>query len=131
MRLGPPPTRNRQRFPFVGTLQIPGLPQIRVETARGGIRSGIDPDGKPWRVTMPAHYGEFERSEGTDGDPVDVFVGNEPHAAFAYVVHAARADGSGAYDEDKVSRGFRRAMPSRPRSAPPTTGPGSSWGSAS
>lgn len=106
MRLGPPPTRNRQRFPFVGTLQIPGLPQIRVETARGGIRSGIDPDGKPWRVTMPAHYGEFERSEGTDGDPVDVFVGNEPHAAFAYVVHAARADGSGAYDEDKVFAGF-------------------------
>lgn len=103
--LGPPPARNRQRCPFVGTIRLPGLPLIRVETRRGGTRRGTDPDGKPWSVVMPAHYGEFARTQGTDGDAVDVFVGPNRHAAHAYVVHVAVA-GTGRYDEDKVCVAF-------------------------
>ena len=104
--IGPPPVRNRQTHPFVGTIRIPGLPKIRVETKKGQTRSGVDPDGNAWSVVMPAHYGEFTGTRGVDGDPVDVFVGPDAHAPFAYVFHMSRL-GEGGYDEDKVACGFK------------------------
>lgn len=106
VEMGPPPARNRARFPFKGTIALPGLPLIRVETPKGDTRSGTDRDGNPWSVVMPAHYGEFARTEGVDGDPVDVFVGPDEHAAHAYVAHMA-VPGTTRYDEDKVLCGFR------------------------
>jgi hypothetical protein len=102
--VGPPPTRNRQAHPFVGTIRIPGLPKIRVETKKGETRSGVDPDGNAWSVVMPAHYGEFHGTRGVDGDPVDVFVGPDAHAPYAYVFHMSRL-GEGGYDEDKIMVG--------------------------
>ena len=102
--VGPPPARNRQKHPFVGTLRIHGLPKIRVETRKGEERSGVDPDGNAWSVTMPAHYGEFHGTRGVEGDPVDVFVGPDVHAPFAYVFHMSKL-GEGGYDEDKVVLG--------------------------
>jgi hypothetical protein len=78
---------------------------VRVETKKGETRSGTDPDGNAWSVTMPAHYGEFIGTRGVDGDPVDVFVGLDAHAPFAYVFHMSRL-GEGGYDEDKVAVGF-------------------------
>jgi hypothetical protein len=109
--LGPPPARNRARFPYTGTVEFQGL-KIRVETRKGDTRSGVDQDGKPWSVTMPAHYGEFEQTEGTDGDPVDVFVGPDAHAAFAYVVHLQDPT-TGEHDEDKVFLGFAHSEAAR------------------
>ena len=110
--LGPPPARNRAHHPFVGTIEFHGLPTIRVETAKGGTRSGTDADGKPWSVTMPAHYGEFARTEGADGDPVDVFVGPNRHAPKAYVVHLQDPT-TGEHDEDKTFIGFDNADAAR------------------
>jgi len=110
--LGPPPTRNRATHPFVGTIEFHGLPTIRVETPKGGTRSGTDADGKSWSVTMPAHYGEFARTEGADGDPVDVFVGPNRHAPKAYVVHLQNP-ATGEHDEDKVFVGFDNADAAR------------------
>lgn len=104
--MGPPPKRNRKTYPFQGTIQIPGLPLIRIETPKGEFRRGVDRDGKPWAVRMPAHYGELAGSEGADGDPLDVFVGEHAHEPFVYVVHV-RDPESGEYDEDKTFVGFR------------------------
>lgn len=105
--LGPPPTRNRAKFPFVATIDFQGLP-IRVETRKGETRSGTDADGKAWSVTMPAHYGEFAATLGADGDPVDVFVGPNRHAHRAYVVHL-QDPSTGEHDEDKTFLGFNSA----------------------
>lgn len=105
--VGPPPRPNRAEYPYVGTIDFQGL-TILVETQRGGTRSGTDADGKPWSVTMPAHYGEFAATEGTDGDPVDAFVGPNGHAPFAYVIHL-RDPATGEHDEDKVFVGFGTA----------------------
>ena len=105
--LGPPPARNRKRHPFRGTIDFQGL-RIRVETPKGETRSGVDTDGKPWSVVMPAHYGEVAGTEGTDGDPVDVFVGDDAHAPFAYVIHL-KDPATGEHDEDKVFLGFATA----------------------
>ena len=98
--LGPPPTPNREEHPYEGTLNWRGL-RILVENKAGSTRSGVDPNGKPWSIRMQAHYGEFEGSQGTDGDPLDVYVGPHLDAPVAYVVHQ-KVPGTNLDDEDKV-----------------------------
>lgn len=102
--LGPPPIPNRIDFPYVGTIDFQGLP-VLVETARGDTRRGVDPDGNAWEVVMPAHYGEIAGTVGVDGDPVDVFVGDDANAPDVYVFHTRHA-GTREYDEDKAFLGF-------------------------
>ncbi len=110
--VGPPPANNRKALPFVGTVRFHGLPLIRLENLKGSTRSGADSDGNAWSVTMPAHYGEFARTEGADGDPVDVFVGPNRHAPKAYVIHL-QDPVTGEHDEDKCFVGFDSAEAAR------------------
>lgn len=80
---------------------------IRVETAKGETRTGVDPDGHPWSVRMPAHYGEVPGTVGADGDPVDVFVGDDPFAPIVFVAQFRHA-GTRRFDETKALLGFTR-----------------------
>jgi predicted ABC-type ATPase len=57
-------------------------------------------------VKLPAHYGEVRDTLGADGDPVDVFVGDDPFAPWVYVVQA-KLPGSQRFDETKAMLGFR------------------------
>src|ERR1700733_1570660 len=59
---------------------IGGLP-VTIETPRGRMRHGAGEDGKPWSVQMPCHYGYVKRTIASDGDQVDVYVGDEAHRA--------------------------------------------------
>lgn len=102
--LEPPPEPNRDPYPYSGRLDFQGL-HILVETAAGETRSGTDPDGRPWSVTMPGHYGEIEGTIGLDDEPVDCMVGPLAEAAEAYVLHI-RKPGAEAADEDKVYLGY-------------------------
>lgn len=102
--LGPPPTPNREPYPYTGSLVLHGLP-ILIETAAGQARSGIDPEGRAWTVTMPWHYGEIAGTMGLDGDPVDIMVGPNPEAPNAYIIHL-RVPGAELAEEDKVYLGF-------------------------
>ena len=105
--LGPPPSPNREKLPYEGTIEFQGM-RILVENAKGSTRRGVDPQGKPWATTMTAHYGEFAGTLGVDGDPVDVFVGDDADAPVAYVIHR-KWPGTEVYDEDKVVVGVRSA----------------------
>lgn len=102
--LEPPPEPNRDPYPYSGRLDFRGL-DILVETAAGETRSGTDPDGRPWSVTMPWHYGEISGTVGLDGDPVDVLVGPDVDAPDVYVLHI-RKPGDELADEDKAYLGF-------------------------
>jgi phage gp29-like protein len=86
-----------------GKFSIRGL-QISIENPRGATRSGTDAEGKPWSVRMPCHYGYFRRTEGNDGDQVDVFVGGREQSELAFVVD--QVDAKGKFDEHKVLIGF-------------------------
>lgn len=97
--LPPRPRPEEPEFPFVGQLVYQGVP-IDIETNAGEYRSGIDENGKAWRVKMPAAYGEARGTIGSDGDAVDVFVGANPFAPFVYVVQTKNPR-TGAYDEHK------------------------------
>ena len=85
-------------------VKIQGL-DISIENPEGSERSGTGPGGKPWKVRMPASYGYLKRTEGADGDQVDVYVGPKPEADTVYVVDQVDAD-SKKFDEHKAMLGY-------------------------
>lgn len=85
-------------------LHIQGLP-ITIENAKGKTRRGVGRGGKPWEVTMPAHYGYIKQTEGSDGDHVDVYVGPHIRSPHVYVIDQVDAD-TKKWDEHKIMLGF-------------------------
>lgn len=93
------------QYKLDGKTTFQGLP-ISIETDQGAIREGVDKKtGKPWKVKMTWPYGYIRKTEGVDGDHVDVFIGPNANAKFAYVIHTKNPH-TGAYDEDKCMLGF-------------------------
>ena len=86
-----------------GHVRFNGL-DIAVENPRGSVRSGVDSDGEAWQTEMKAAYGYIKRTEGADGDQVDVYVGLDPNADRAFVVDQIDPD-TGKFDEHKVILG--------------------------
>lgn len=74
---------------------------ITVENAKGHKRSGVGPDGKTWECTLPCDYGYFKRTEGSDGDHVDVYLGPHRKSPQAFVIDQINPD-TGKFDEHKV-----------------------------
>lgn len=87
-----------------GHVKIHGL-DISIENPHGSFREGRDADGKPWRARLPAHYGYVRKTEGADGDHVDVFVGRHPKSPLVYVVDQLDHR-TGRFDEHKAFLGF-------------------------
>ena len=88
----------------MGHVALHGL-DISIENPQGSERSGTDPDGKAWSVTMAHHYGYIRRTEGNDGDHVDAFVGPNPESQRVFIVDQKNPK-TGAFDEHKVLLGF-------------------------
>lgn len=87
-----------------GHLTLQGI-KISIENPRGSERNGTDSDGETWSVTMPHHYGYVDKTEGADGDQVDVYVGPNPASTQVFVVDQIDA-ATGEFDEHKVMMGF-------------------------
>ena len=87
-----------------GKFTLHGM-EISIETPKGAERSGVGADGQRWAVQMPASYGYIRRTEGADGEQVDVYVGPEPEAEQVFVVDQVDAD-TQAFDEHKVMVGY-------------------------
>lgn len=94
----------KRAYALRGSLEFQGLP-IAVENKAGDVRSGVDKDGSKWHTEMKFPYGYIKGTEGADGDGVDVYVGPDKGADFAYVVHQKDPQ-TGKYDEDKIMLGF-------------------------
>ncbi len=87
-----------------GHVTLHGL-DISIENPRGSTRSGTSPDGTTWSHEMSDHYGYIKRTEGADGDHVDVYVGPKPEAKRVFVVDQVE-QGNGKFDEHKAMLGF-------------------------
>lgn len=85
-------------------MKFQGL-DIAIETMAGSERSGKDKTGKPWSVEMPVDYGFIQRTEGKDGDAVDVYVGWNSAAPKVFVIDQVDPD-THAFDEHKTFVGF-------------------------
>jgi len=86
-----------------GHITMHGL-RISIENPKGSKRSGIDPDGTPWEVTMAATYGFFKGTLAKDGDHVDCYIGDHPESELVFIVDQVDAK-TGRYDEAKVYLG--------------------------
>ncbi len=93
-------------FKLQGTTEFQGLP-ISIENKKGSTRKWYDPHEKREGSTlMHFDYGYIRRTEGMDGDHVDVYLGPHPEASTAYVVHQMKGPDFSKFDEDKVMLGF-------------------------
>lgn len=79
--------------------------EIAVENPRGSTRSGTSPNGEKWAVQLPSTYGYIKRTEGKDGDQVDVYMGPNPEAGTVYVVDQINPE-TGKFDEHKAMLGM-------------------------
>lgn len=85
---------------------------ITIENLKGKPRTGIGRDGKKWSVTMPASYGYLKRTEGADGDHVDVYLGPNEKSDQVFVVDQKDAE-TGKFDEHKCMLGFNNEAEAR------------------
>jgi hypothetical protein len=93
--------------PLQGRVDMQGL-KISIENRRGSIRQGVDPDGYEWKVKMYTPYGYIRGTEGTDGDHVDCYVGDNRKSEKVFIIHQ-KDPVTNKYDEDKVMLGFNTA----------------------
>lgn len=82
-----------------------GLP-IAVENPAGSERVWPGDGGVERKAVMRNDYGFIDGTEGTDGDEIDVYIGPDPNARFAFVVRQLERPGYDKHDEDKVFLGF-------------------------
>jgi hypothetical protein len=92
-------------------ISVAGL-DITVENPKGSTRRGTDANGKAWEAELPAHYGYVKGTTGSDGDHVDVFVGDNPSSAKVYVVDQIDPS-TGKFDEHKAMLGFNSEAEAR------------------
>lgn len=86
-----------------GHIRVHGL-DISIENPRGSFRSGVA-NGKPWKSRLPAHYGYIRKTEGGDGQHVDVYLGPHLKSPHVFVVDQHEL-GSKLWDEHKAFIGF-------------------------
>ncbi len=81
-------------------ISFQGLP-VSIENPKGSIRRGAG-----WQVRVPYDYGYIKRTEGADGDHVDVCIGPDHQSDHVFIIdqHDHR---TGQFDEHKVMLGYR------------------------
>jgi hypothetical protein len=90
-------------------LKFRGL-DVSIETDEGEVRRWHDAStGEEGKTKMSIPYGYIRRTEGVDGDHVDVFIGPHEDAENVYVIHQRKAPDFKTFDEDKCMLGFNTA----------------------
>jgi hypothetical protein len=97
------PTKDARSIPKRATWH--GL-DVSIETPAGKERVGHSAEGLEWRVRMSHDYGYIRRTEGVDGDHVDVFLGPDPKSETVYVVTTLKSPGFKEPDEQKCMLDF-------------------------
>jgi hypothetical protein len=89
---------------IVRNIKYQGIP-VYLENLAGSYRHWTDHNGKEGKTYMLYPYGFIRYTEAADGEGVDVYIGPDKRAKWAYVVRQMVPD-TQEYDEDKVMLGF-------------------------
>ena len=73
---------------------------ISIENPKGSERQGFDENGNKWSSILPAHYGYIRRTEGADGNHVDVYLGPHDDSDQVFIVDQQKVD-TNEFDEHK------------------------------
>ncbi len=87
-----------------GHTEFQGIP-IAIENRKGSVRRWTNAEGEKGETRMLYRYGFIERTEGADGDELDVYVGDNGVASNAFIVNQI-SPSTGLYDESKIFLGF-------------------------
>lgn len=90
-----------------GHVVINGL-DVTIENPVGSKRTGTNRNGKKWSVTMKSHYGYIKRTEGADGEHIDLFIKEGTPLDYngeVYVIDQIEPT-SGEFDEHKIMFGY-------------------------
>ena len=85
-------------------LNMDGM-RISIENPKGSYRYGTSPDGVKWKSLLACDYGDIRGTEGTDGDPVDIYLSDHPEKGAVFVIDQIDPK-TGKFDEHKVMYGF-------------------------
>ena len=83
-----------------GSFKYKGL-DISIENPKGSVRWGIGLNGKKWRNVLKNHYGYIKKTNGADGDHVDIFVGDNLRSTKVFIVNQNDPK-TGIFDEHKI-----------------------------
>lgn len=86
-----------------GKVNISGM-DVEIESPKGEIRQNKEGD-KPWSVVMKNHYGQIIGTKGIDGDPLDIYIGDNPSSTRVWVVDQIDP-ATKKMDEHKILFGF-------------------------
>lgn len=89
-----------------------GLP-IKIEYRAGDIRTGVGGDGKEWSKKMKTPYGHIPKTEGLDGEELDVYVGSDTASTKVFAIQQMKAPDFTKLDEQKFMLGFGSAAEAR------------------
>lgn len=105
VNVNPTPDQQKSGNYQKGHVNIQGF-DITIENPAGSTRSGIDDNGKEWSVKMKTTYGYFTKTEGKDGDHIDVFIGDNHDSERIFVIDQMKGRN---FDETKTMLGFDTA----------------------
>jgi len=83
--------------------EFQGIP-IKIDRPKGFVLKGKDKEGKEWSTTYRYDYGYIPKTDGGDGEGLDVFIGPDENAKEMYWAMKPKEDGS--FDEYKTFLGF-------------------------
>ena len=98
----------QKNFRPVRKIDFQGL-DISIEHDTGMVRHWTDRNGEKGTTEMQYPYGYICRTDGADGEQVDVFVGPNRKSDCVFVIHQMIKPDFKKYDEDKVMIGFDSA----------------------
>ena len=95
-------------YKLQGRIDFQGL-NISIENRKRSVRKWYDPLKKEkGRTKMIYPYGYIRLTEGSDGEHVDCYIGDNRESKKVYVIHQQNPN-TKKYDEDKVMLGFGTA----------------------
>jgi hypothetical protein len=97
-----------KNFRPVRKINFQGL-DVSIEHDKGMTREWKDRDGSTGSTKMTYPYGYICRTNGADGEQVDVYVGPNKDSDKVFIVHQMAVPDFTKYDEDKVMVGFESA----------------------
>lgn len=90
-----------------GKVTLKNIP-FTIESPKGSFRSGVSPQGVPWKSQLHYTYGYVDNSVGQDGDEIDVFFGPLADTEQDFLVYIINQIDpvTKVFDEHKVMFGF-------------------------
>lgn len=79
--------------------------RIKIDRPKGFVMRGTGKDGKPWERVYQVDYGFLPKTQGGDGEGLDVFLGPFRESTTAFWATQVKEDGS--FDEYKLILGAR------------------------